>query len=180
MYHRIIKYVFITIATVCRLPVSAQDGYPVPPTGAGHLFYMQHSQNYNTYVYTANVEHGEISDDDPLDIYRLVYTEGGKRMPLNSLQRKLAYGVKATLISHNFYELKLAASKKQPFYLFLDEGGKPRVDVTVNNRKMYLDRIFLKIKEGSSELNVKVAHALFTGRDFVTGQVVTEKVLPGE
>jgi hypothetical protein len=33
----------------------------------------------------------------------------------------------------------------------LDKNGKPRTYTTVNGKKMFVDRIFLKLKEGSTE-----------------------------
>jgi hypothetical protein len=158
----------------------AQDGYPIPPFNENRLFYIQHSDNHNTYVYEANIQSGNISADEPLYVYRIAYTEGGKRTPLTVVQRNLAFGMKTRLISPNFYAMHLAASKKCIFYLNITEAGKPKVYVTVNNRKMFLDRIFLQIREGSTGIKIKLDYALFYGEDFETGQHITEKAVPKE
>jgi hypothetical protein len=129
-------------------------------------------------VYDANIKDGIIPADNPLDIYRLVYTEGGVKRPLTGIQRRLAYGMDVQTLGKNSFEMHLSASKKLKLYLIMNEQARPVVYVTVNNRKMYLDKMFVRIKEGGIGLGVKAAYVLFTGKDFSTGQEVTEKVVP--
>jgi len=116
--------------------------------------------------------------EDPLDIYRIVYTEGGKKKPLSGIQRKMAYGMEVKYLARNSYEMNLAASNRLKFYLILDSHARPVVYINVNSRKMYLDKMFIKIKDGSFGLRVKAEYVLFTGKDFSTGEPVTEKVIP--
>ena len=163
---------------ICGLFCGAQEGYPVPPATDTRLFYIQHSDNYNTYVYDANVKDGMIPADNPVDIYRIVYTEGGKKKPLTGIQRRFAYGIEAQYLEKNSFEMHLSANKKLKLYLIMSEQAKPVVYVNVNSRKMYLDKMYVKIKEGGGGLGVKADYVLFTGKDFSTGQAVTEKVIP--
>lgn len=151
-----------------------QSGYPVPHKSSTHLFYIQHSDNHNTYVYDANMKNQVICKEDPLDIYRIVYTEGGKKKSLTTVQRTMAYGMEVKYVKNNLFEMFLAASRKIKFYLTLDSGGKPRVYVTVNNRKMYLDSMFIKL--GKSLVTPKADYIMFYGTDFTTGKAVSEKV----
>ncbi|WP_159476584.1 DUF4833 domain-containing protein [Dyadobacter sp. 3J3] len=170
------KYVFLLILIGFSICTYAQQGYPVPAQEVNRVFYIQHSDNHNTFVYNANLKNGSIVAEEPLDIFRIAYTEGGKKEPLNSIQKALAFGMKTTLVSANLYEMQLAASKRVNFYLMLDKAGKPKVYTTVNNKKMYLDRIFLKLREGSTGFGINLDYALFYGQDFVTGQNITEKL----
>jgi hypothetical protein len=39
------------------------------------LFYIQHSDNHNTYVYDANIKAGIIDSSQPINTYRIVYTQ---------------------------------------------------------------------------------------------------------
>jgi hypothetical protein len=39
------------------------------------LFYIQHSDNHNTYVYDANIKAGIIDSSQPINAYRIVYTK---------------------------------------------------------------------------------------------------------
>jgi hypothetical protein len=71
--------------------------------------------------------------------------------------------------------MELAASKKVKFYMVLDKAGKPKVYTTINGKKMYLERIFLKLKEGTAGMGINLDYALFIGKDFSTGQNLNEK-----
>ncbi|MGS2738140.1 DUF4833 domain-containing protein [Sinomicrobium sp. M5D2P17] len=156
---------------------SAQNGYPIPETTPTRLFYIQHSNNYNTYVYDARMSGKSIDRKKPVEAYRIVYTEGGVRKPLNLAQKKLAYGMATDYLAPNLYEMHLVVSKKLKFYLTLDSEGKPVVTVTVNNRKMYLDRMFLQIKNKTAGVHVKADWVLFAGKDFETSEKIAEKVI---
>lgn len=158
--------------------LTAQGNHPVPPPAAARLFYIQHSNNYNTYVYDANISGGRISDADPVKEYRIIYTEGGKIAPLTSLQQKFAYGMNARKIADNQFELSLAGFRKQKFLLTLTESGKPVVAVTVNSHRIFLDRMFLHLKDGTAGLGIKADYVLFFGRDYHTGKATVEKVQP--
>ena len=170
---KILLFYFILIG----IKTYSQEQYPVPETTPTRLFYIQHSNNHNTYVYDANLKNGKIDPDKPIEEYRIVYTKGGEKKPLTELQKHLAYGLIVTPISSNLYELHLAASKKLKFYLNLNSQQKPVLYTTVNDRKMYIDRMFIDLKDGSKGLNTKVEDVLFEGRDYQTGKKVTEKVL---
>jgi hypothetical protein len=50
------------------------------------LFYIQHSDNHNTYVYDANIKAGIIDSSQPINTYRIVYTQNGIK-PLSRLQK---------------------------------------------------------------------------------------------
>ncbi|MCF2487734.1 DUF4833 domain-containing protein [Dyadobacter sp. CY347] len=178
--NKVVEYLLILFLTTYVLPGYAQEGYPVPPFNKNRLFYIQHSKNHNTFVYDAFIQDGNIQADKPVNVYKIAYTEKGKRTPLTLIQRKFAFGIKSKRLSANVYEMQLAASKKVTFYLNLVKSGMPKVHVTVNNRKMFLDRIFLKIKEGTSGIKVKLDYALFYGTDFDTGQNIIERTVPKE
>jgi hypothetical protein len=172
------KAIFFAVVILSAVCTYGQTGYPTPPSSDTRLFYIQHSDNYNTYVYDAKMKDTTILVEDPLDIYRIVYTEGGKKKPLSGIQRKMAYGMEVRYLARNSFEMNLAASKKLKFYLILNSDTRPAVYINVNNRKMYLDKMFIKIKDGSFGLRVKAEYVLFTGKDFSTGEPVTEKVVP--
>ncbi|RAV27745.1 DUF4833 domain-containing protein [Sinomicrobium soli] len=165
-------FLFISI-----LPAHAQADYPVPEATPTRLFYIQHSNNHNTYVYDARMDGNRLDNSDPVEEYRIVYTQGGIKKPLNLIQKKLAYGMVADLLEPGLFELHLAASKKPRFYLTLDAGKKPEVYLTVNDRKMYLDRMFVQLRDKTSDINAKADYVLFEGRDFKSGRNVTEKVV---
>lgn len=155
----------------------SQNDYPEPAKTTTRLFYIQHSNNHNTYVYDAYIK-GEIVDSSQLiNEYRIVYTSNGIKKPLSGLQRKLAYGMILMESQPNVFKLRLAATDKIYFYLNYDESDHARIYVIANNHKMYLDRMFVQLKDGFLGLNVKVEYVLFYGKDYNSDQPVTEKVL---
>ncbi|MCF0055019.1 DUF4833 domain-containing protein [Dyadobacter sp. CY356] len=169
------KYVLLIILLTGWTGAYAQKGYPVPAPDEKRLFFIQHSDNHNTFVYNANLKNGAIVAEEPVDIFKIAYADGGEKMPLTSIQKALAFGMKTTELSLNFYEMELAASKKVKFYMMLDKAGKPKVYTTVNGKKMYLERIFLKLKEGTVGMGINLEYALFIGKDFSSGQNLNEK-----
>ncbi|MCX7548654.1 DUF4833 domain-containing protein [Xanthomarina sp. F1114] len=155
--------------------VFGQESYPVPNKTPTRLFYIQHSNNHNTFVYDAYIKDDSIIKDDPVKEYRIVYTEGGLIKPLTGLQKRMAYGLTTNYISNNLFEMYLAANKKTPFFLTLDSNSKPIVYITINNQKIILDRIFVKLKNNFSVINVEADYILFEGKDFHSQKEVSEK-----
>jgi hypothetical protein len=161
----------------CLFTGYSQDDYPEPEKTNNRLFYIQHSNNHNTYVYDANVEGEGIDATQPIDEYRILYAKNGETKPLSRLQRKMAYGMKLLESEPNLFTLRLVSTDKITFYLNYDENERARIYVTVNGRKIYLDRMFIKLKDGFLGFNVKVEYVLFYGEDCNSDQQVMEKIL---
>jgi hypothetical protein len=51
------------------------------------LFYIQHSDNHNTYVYDANIKAGIIDSSQPINTYRIVYTKNGIKNPCQGYKK---------------------------------------------------------------------------------------------
>ncbi|MCX7550410.1 DUF4833 domain-containing protein [Xanthomarina sp. F2636L] len=155
--------------------VFGQESYPIPNKTPTRLFYIQHSNNHNTFVYDAQLKNDSIDIENPIKEYRIVYTEGGVIRPLTRLQKHMAYGLSTNYISNNLFEMYLAANKTRPFFLTLDSNSKPIVYITINNQKLILDRIFVKLKNNFSVIHVEADYILFEGKDFHSLKEVSEK-----
>jgi hypothetical protein len=59
----------------------SQNDYPEPAKTPTRLFYIQHSDNPNTYVYDANIKAGIIDSSLTHYAYRIVYTKNGVKNP---------------------------------------------------------------------------------------------------
>jgi hypothetical protein len=61
----------------------------LPRTSKEHLrlFYIQHSDNHNTYVYDANIKAGIIDSSQPINTYRIVYTQNGIKKPCQGYKK---------------------------------------------------------------------------------------------
>lgn len=155
----------------------AQTGHPIPPSSSTRLFYIQHDKNHNTFVYDANMASStKIDEHDPVDIYRYIYTAGGVKEKLTKMQLRLAYGVRFKKIGNNHFELSLVSYPEKKFYLKL-ENKQPFIEITVNNKRFVLERMFLKQKEKSSILSPKLEYIIFYGKDRL-GNTIQEKFIP--
>lgn len=170
------RFICIICCLVCATQsLIAQNQYPIPPKSKTHLFYIQHSDNHNTYVYDANMNGKNLVEDHPVEEYRIVYTEGGVKKPLTAIQKKFAYGLQTTYIKHNTYEMTLPSSNGFLFHLKVLKDGTPKVTVTVNQVELYLNHMFIQIKEGTSGLTTKVEYIEFVGVNTQTGKTVTQR-----
>lgn len=132
--------------------------FPTPQGISNQLFYLQRDPNTNTIICELNVEKdGDLNKREPIKVYWIRYGEKGKKEDLNYIQRKFAYGIQTRDIGNEQYELKFVSYKKFPMYLSRSaEDKKYHVYVTVNKKKIQLERIFLRIEGGSFWLpNVK-------------------------
>ncbi|WP_026708088.1 DUF4833 domain-containing protein [Flavobacterium frigidarium] len=180
-YFKIPTLLKALLAGFCFLLFSAscfaQEGYPEPEKTTNRLFYIQHSKNHNTYVYDANISNGVLNVTDPVTEYEIVYTEEGQKRPLSGLQRRMAYGMTLEESNGALYKLSLAASDKIYFYLIDNQKHGPRIFITVNEKKMYLDKIYIKLERGFFGFKTKAAFALLYGKDFETGEQIVEKMI---
>ena len=65
------KNLLIICSILFSFVVNAQQGYPVPPKSENRLFYIQHNDNKNTFVYDALFSSKGILDDDNPEERRL-------------------------------------------------------------------------------------------------------------
>lgn len=132
--------------------------FPTPKGVKNQLFYLQRDPNTNTIICELNVDaNGEVNRKEPILVYWLRYGEDGDKKDLSYIQRKFAYGIQTKELSKDHYELRFVSHKKIPMYLTRsEEDNKFHVYVTVNNKKIELERIFVRIEGGSFWLpNVK-------------------------
>jgi hypothetical protein len=115
------------------------------------LFYLQRDPNTNTIVCELNVDaKGQLIKDDPIKVYWVRYQDNGEKKDLNYIQRKFAYGIHVEAIGNDEYKLNFVSYKKFPMYLMKSaEDKKYHVYVTANNKKIQLERIFVRIDGGS-------------------------------
>nr|WP_322624294.1 DUF4833 domain-containing protein [uncultured Flavobacterium sp.] len=154
----------------------AQQGYPTPPDARHRLFYIQHSNNHNTFVYDANVTaQSKLDADDPIDVYRLTYekSKNGIREELTQVQRKMAYGVEINSADATLCEFTLAAYPAKKLVLRLGKDGKPYVTANVNGKNIIVKRLYLQM----GKLRTNVLHIDFYGKDIATGKEVSERLM---
>jgi hypothetical protein len=165
------KKLFLLLLLCSPFVPFAQHGYPTPPTATSRLFYIQHSNNHNTFVYDANMASGKLNTAEPVDVYCLKYKDGGGKEALSPVQRKMAYGVELLSTQSAQCEFTLAAYPSKKLVLKLGKDGKPYVTTSVNGKSLVLHKLFLKM----GKLPSTVLYIDFYGTDAVTGKEITER-----
>jgi len=162
----------LTVANLC-----AQSGYPEPKAETNRLFYIQHSNNHNTFVYDANfIKPKELNTTEPIKIYRITYTKGGIREELSNIQRKMAYGVDIIKKNTVSAEFKLVSYAAKSLSLKLNHDGKPYVTVNVNGKELVLRKMFLSC----NKIGTSVKTIDFYGKNTATGKEVCERLVVKE
>ncbi|HRH66366.1 MAG TPA: DUF4833 domain-containing protein [Bacteroidia bacterium] len=160
---------------------SLTEFYPVPPQNDRSLFYIQRSKNTNAIVYETNIlPSGKINTEEPLKIYWMQYASDSSVAELNYVQKRYAYGIRATPVKGHPGEfvLNFVSYEKKKFYLILDPGGKQyKTYTTINGKMAELKKIFIHL-EGGSFWFPNIVDIEITGKDPATLQKITEHFKP--
>lgn len=176
--------IVITILNMISESVSAQSRnpsplrFPTPKNIDNMLFYIQRDPNINTAIYAINYqENGKIDKSNPIKAYWIRYAEKGEKKDFNYMQRKFAYGLESKTLDNEEFELQFVSFKKLPFILKkIDSDQKYHVFVSVNQKKIQVEKIFVRIEGGSFWLpNVKYAEV--TGIETSSNKIITERML---
>lgn len=152
-----------------------KDDLPVPHE-LNQLFYLQRDPDYNTIVYTLNIENGELNKSDPVLQYWIRYAEKGQMQKLSFIQRKMAYGIHHKEIEPGIFELHVQAYKPLKIVLSKNaKSGKYQASVNIKDMDILLSRIFVRIK-GGSLFKPNVEYIEVYGRNMATGKKITYRV----
>ncbi|MBC8984165.1 DUF4833 domain-containing protein [Pedobacter sp. N36a] len=175
---------FIFMLTVLTVNAQTADRsnpsplrFPAPKGIKNQLFYLQRDPNTNTIIYELNLDaKGEVNKSEPILVYWLRYDDNGEKKDLSYIQRKFAYGIQTKELAKDQYEIRFVSHKKIPMYLMKSkEDQRFHVYVTVNNKKMELSKIFVRIEGGSFWLpNVKYVE--LTGINTAADTPVVERI----
>ena len=152
--------------------------FPTPKNIDNMLFYIQRDPNINTAIYAINYqENGKINKSNPIKAYWIRYAEKGEKKDFNYLQRKFAYGIETKTLENEEFEFKFVSYKKLALTLKkIEADQKYHVFANVNQKKIQVEKIFVRIEGGSFWLpNVKYAEV--TGIDTSSNKTITERML---
>lgn len=152
--------------------------FPTPKDIDNMLFYIQRDPNINTAIYAINYqENGKIDKSNPIKAYWIRYAEKGVKKDFTYIQRKFAYGIESKTVNNEDFELQFVSYKKLPLTLKkTDSDQKYHVFVNVNQKKIQVEKIFVRIEGGSFWLpNVKYAE--ITGIEVSSNKIITERML---
>jgi len=149
---------FSGLALGSNYEAKAQNGddpspltFPTPKNISNQLFYVQRDPNINTIICQLNIdEKGDLIKAQPVNVFWMRYADKEGKKDLNYIQRKFAYGIQTKDIGNGNYELRFVSYKKFPLLLTKSSTDKKyHVYATANNKKILLDRIFLRIEGGT-------------------------------
>jgi len=152
--------------------------FPTPEGISNQLFYLQRDPNTNTIVCQLNVDkHGEVNKEQPINVFWMRYGDKGEKKELSYIQRKFAYGIVSKDLGNGQFELRFVSHKKLPMYLRKSTADKKyHVYATINDKKMEIERIFLRI-EGGTFWFPNVKYVEIKGRDAATpAKTFTERI----
>ncbi|OIN59185.1 DUF4833 domain-containing protein [Arsenicibacter rosenii] len=127
-----------------------RDDFPVPPSSASRLFYIQRSNNTNTVIYDANMlADKKLDPRKPVSVYWIRYAEKGQQEGLSFFQWKMAYGYKhRPLNGADGFEFSLNAFDKRPIRI-TNERGRAMAMMQINGRLAQLYKVFVQIAPGN-------------------------------
>ncbi|KQR66864.1 DUF4833 domain-containing protein [Pedobacter sp. Leaf176] len=152
--------------------------FPSPQGISNQLFYLQRDPNANTIICQLNIDkHGAVVKDKPVNVFWMRYGDKGEKKELSYIQRKFAYGIVSKDLGNGQFELRFTSHKNLPMYLSKSALDKKyHVYATINNKKMELERIFLRI-DGGSFWFPNVKYVEIKGRDAaVPSKQITERI----
>jgi Domain of unknown function (DUF4833) len=172
------KKILLLLLLCTALHTLAQKGYPAPPESASRLFYIQHSNNHNTFVYDANMAGKKLNTANPVNVYRISFTKGkaGLKEELSTIQRKMAYGITVVAAETTNCMFTLSAYPEKKIFVRLEKDGRPYAIVNVNGKNIVLRKMFLLV----NKTGTNVEYIDFHGKDATTGAAVVERFYVGE
>jgi hypothetical protein len=161
--------------------VNPVDTFPVPSGNKNMVFYVQRTHNTNTIVYELNYANDStLNKTTPIHPYWVRYADGGGNQELSYIQRQYAYGVVTELIDKEkqTFKVNFVSYKKRDIFLVRskDEKKSYAAFMTINNKLVRLERVFVKI-EGGTFWVPHITYVEVTGRD-LAGKVVSERIIP--
>jgi len=153
------------------------DTFPIPPTNANSLFYLQRTPNPNTIICELNWQKdGSLDKDEPVKVLWIRYTEQRQRAELSWIQRHFAYGLKEKDMGNGTYELRFVSWKKTPMYLQKAADNRYRVYVDIDGRHAVLNRVYIRIDPGGTFWSPNVKYLELKGTDTQTGKELTTRL----
>lgn len=153
------------------------ETFPIPPSNAKSLFYLQRTPNCNTIICELNDKDGVIDKDEPVHVLWIRYTEQKQRQELNFIQRHFAYGLKQRDLGDGSWELHFVSYKKVPLYLRKSPvDNRFHVYVTISGRQAVLNRVYLRIDPGGTFWSPNVKYLELKGVDTQNGKELVQRI----
>lgn len=172
------KFICFLFLLIFSSHAFSQQNYPIPSETNNLLFFIQHNQGTNTFIYSLNYDKKKksIHEREPIKITRQLFDNNGEIKPLTNIQRKFAYGVRSKKPQNNQIEFEIVSLSEQKFQLDIQNPQQVKVTTMINGEKLEVERIYLMLKDGTSGLNTKVDYILFYGT--INKKPTVKKLIP--
>tara|TARA_B100000809_G_scaffold264452_1_gene320307 strand:- start:7058 stop:7582 length:525 start_codon:yes stop_codon:yes gene_type:complete len=142
------------------------------------LFKIERSKDKNQIFYDVNIdESGNFDIENPINIYWIKNTEGGKVKPLTWIQKKYAYGLKFLKIDPDYATFRFVSTKKMHFILKKTKDNHFEVYSKYKGQLLNIKRIFIQMDRGSFWFpNIKAVEVY--AKNVKTGKAVIEIITP--
>ena len=108
------------------------------------LFKIERSKDNNQIFYDVNIdESGNFKPENPINIYWIKNTEGGRVKPLTWIQKKYAYGLKFLKIDPDYVTFRFVSTKKMHFILKKTKDNHFEVYSKYKGQILNIKRIFI-------------------------------------
>ncbi len=142
------------------------------------LFKIERSKDNNQIFYDVNVNtSGNFDTTNPINIYWIRNTEGGKIKPLTWIQKKYAYGLKFLKISDDYATFRFVSTKQMYFTLKKDNQNRFEVYSKYKDQILNIKRIFIQI-DGGTFWFPNITSVEVYAKNVMTGEDVMEIITP--
>lgn len=148
------------------------------PEKSSALFQIGRSRDANEIHYVARVDcEGNLVTKNPVDIYWIRHTDGGRREQLTWIQNKYAYGIQYLEISSQKAVFQFVSYPSRTFFIQKNDQGRYNVYTSFENRQFSLTRIFVHIEDGSFWFP-QITRVELSGIEEQTRQYIVESIEP--
>jgi hypothetical protein len=147
------------------------------PDEPNQLFYIQRSPNSNTVIYAAKLDsRGEFDSNAPVEAFWRKFNIDGAKLPLNFMERVMAYGVRMDA-GHPGQPItfRVAALPDRKLTLAMDAQHHPEALMQVGSHTVKLNYVYLQVVEGG--LLPSVPSLDIFGTDIASGKAIHEHLI---
>lgn len=114
------------------------------------LFKIERSKDANEIFYELRtLPNNSLDKENPINIYWVRNTEGGKTKPLTWIQQHYAYGLEFTFSTQQNAKFHFVSYDKKDFTLKKDVEGNFKVFTVKDKKEVIVNRIFIQIDGGT-------------------------------
>ena len=153
-------------------PSSRPNDYPTPEVD-DLLFFIQRNYNTDAVIYQINYGQGGVLNlNDPMKVSWMKFHGDNTLLPLNYMQRKLAYGFNHDVISNELIEFEFVSYPKR--FFLAKHDGRFQVYTDILGENAIIKLAYVYADEAGVFPDVKFIELY--GHDIKTGKEVYERL----